>query len=69
MGQSHEGNSSCEAIIAPKGVYLKGDYRRQVTEIIQSSLLFSRGSAILKNCLGRTTLKMVKEIRQDLSRA
>src|SRR6266436_7054473 len=36
MGQSHEGNSSCEAIIAPKGVYLKGDYRRQVTEIIQS---------------------------------
>jgi hypothetical protein len=48
MGQSHEGNSSCETIIAPKGVYLKGDYRRQVTEIIQS-LCFQRGAAILEN--------------------
>jgi len=35
MGQSNGGNSSCETIIAPKRVYLKGDYRRQVTEIIQ----------------------------------
>src|SRR5439155_15534723 len=61
-GTSHEGHSSCETIIAPKGVYLKGDYRRQVTEIIQSLCFSAVDQQFRKMCLGRTAMKMVKEI-------